>query len=503
MKKNYFKNLMQVSLLLGAAFVITSCDDVIGQEDNPVASYVQWKAKTPEAVTLKIGNTYTVQATAVSSAIIVYESENPEIAKVDPVTGEITAVAVGETNINAVITGASSAGKSVFTPEKISIKVIVKDGKVSLKAKAAEKVQTINTVDAATEIDCSKFFDVYPETGNTITYSILRHINDTGKKITGYADASGSKLGKITAAGVYTQGTNPNDTIVYVVAEITSAATEYEFAYEDKAKTKKINHTDTIAINIKESIDYIGADGKRKVLTLADDKYTTIDATWLAKAATVQTLNAGYYYVPGTLDASAFNFKIKGEVNLIVADGATLTTGYIQSDGVQTGTLNIFGQKTADGTLTAANVTGNAIFDLAALNVYGAVVNADGTAGAINNCIVINVNKGKLNVGQTTPSAYAIKMSTGGTITIENAGDIKATSIGAVSGNFAVKGDVTLTKGTFEAISDYLAVDGKLTAGTGYEFLETDTPADAKSWAKITGTASTKKAVKGQAVPKK
>ena len=52
---------MQVSLLLGAAFVISSCDDVIGQEDNPVASYVQWQAKTPKEVTLKIGNTYTVE----------------------------------------------------------------------------------------------------------------------------------------------------------------------------------------------------------------------------------------------------------------------------------------------------------------------------------------------------------------------------------------------------------------------------------------------------------
>ena len=43
MKKNYFKSLMQVALLLAAPFVVSSCDDVIGQEDNPVASYVQWK----------------------------------------------------------------------------------------------------------------------------------------------------------------------------------------------------------------------------------------------------------------------------------------------------------------------------------------------------------------------------------------------------------------------------------------------------------------------------
>jgi hypothetical protein len=501
MKKNYFKNLMQVSLLLGAAFVISSCDDVIGQEDNPVASYVQWQAKTPEEVTLKIGNTYTVKATAVSSAIIVYESENPEIAKVDPVTGEITAVAVGETNINAVVTGISTTGQSVFTPEKVSIKVIVKDGKVSLKAKAAEKVQTINTVDAAKTIDVSKFFDVYPETGNTITYTLKHHINNTGKKITGYADA-GASLGSITAAGVYTQGTNTNDTTVYVFAEITTKAATYDWNLTDPTDiTTKVNHIDTITINIKESIAYIGTDGKRKVLTKADDKYTTIDATWLSKAAAVQTLTAGYYYVPGNLDATAKNLKINGEVNLIIADGATLQTGYIQSDGVQTGTLNIFGQTAASGTLATANKSGNAIMDLAALNVYGVTVGAEGSAGVINNCVVINVNKGTLNVGKVTPSTYAIQMSTGGTITIENDGKLNAESVGAVSGNFAVKGDVTLTKGSFDARSEYLAVDGKLNAATGYEFLETDTPGTATSYKKITGTASTKKAVKGQAVP--
>ena len=136
MKKNYFKNLMQVSLLLGAAFVISSCDDVIGQEDNPVASYVQWEAKTPKSIELTLGiaskETFTVKAVAVSSVVIVYESENPEIAKIDPVTGVITAVGVGETYIKAVVTGASAAGQSVFIPEEIKIPVVVKDGKAKL-----------------------------------------------------------------------------------------------------------------------------------------------------------------------------------------------------------------------------------------------------------------------------------------------------------------------------------------------------------------------------------
>ena len=97
MKKNTFKSLLQVALLLAAPFVVSSCDDVIGQEDNPVASYVQWKTDADvDEVEMKIGGTYTRVATAVSSAIIAYESDNTEVATVDPVSGEVTAKKIGE-----------------------------------------------------------------------------------------------------------------------------------------------------------------------------------------------------------------------------------------------------------------------------------------------------------------------------------------------------------------------------------------------------------------------
>ena len=497
MKKNYFKNLMQVSLLLGAAFVISSCDDVIGQEDNPVASYVQWKAKTPEAVTLKIGNTYTVQATAVSSAIIVYESENPEIAKVDPVTGEITAVAVGETNINAVITGASSAGKSVFTPEKISIKVIVKDGKVSLKAKAAEKVQTINTVDAAKTIDVSKFFDVYPETGNTITYTLKHHINNTGKKITGYADA-GASLGSITTAGVYTQGTNTKDTTVYVVAEITGKADGFDWALD--AKKNHINHVDTIAINIKESIAYMNAKGERTILTA--DKYKELDLT---KTSAVE---AGTYYVTKGVYDSNKTIDIKGDVTLIFMNGWGSSLQNLD-DKTDNAKLNIFGEAIPGaeaGTYEAWNPNininagynvANCITNFKEINIYA------GTFTTYGGIIVkdVNVYAGKLYANSFWNCNYAMKLS--GKLTV-NGGLVLAQGQGSdTETSFAVIGDVVLNNGSFHAYNgDYRAVKGSLTAATGFEFLQGDTSDPTKATA-IEGTTSNSKYIWGQAVPKK
>ena len=191
MKKNYFKNLMQVSLLLGAAFVISSCDDVIGQEDNPVASYVQWEAKTPKSIELTLGiagkETATVKAVAVSSVVIVYESENPEIAKVDPVTGVITAVGIGETNIKAVVTGASSAGQSVFIPEEIKIPVVVKDGKASLKTVKGKEVIIEYTANFDSTIVLKDLFTAYPEIGKTndkssIGYQMFTYDYNKGTK---------------------------------------------------------------------------------------------------------------------------------------------------------------------------------------------------------------------------------------------------------------------------------------------------------------------------------
>lgn len=504
MKKNYFKNLMQVSLLLGAAFVISSCDDVIGQEDNPVASYVQWKAKTPEEVTLKIGNTYTVQATAVSSAIIVYESENPEIAKVDPVTGEITAVAVGETNVNAVISGMSTTGQSVFTPEKVSIKVIVKDKYVTVALKEGVTDQTIVTLDPK-KLDLTEFFDVYPEATKTFNNNLEYHV----RQVT----AVDSKTKEETIAttdfeyttvkdGVLTINDGYNeDATVYVYASIPTAPDGYEIKQNDKKED--INNVAKFKLTIKKSIAYMNAKGERTVL--ASDQYKELDLT---KTSAVE---AGTYYVTKGVYDSNKTIDIKGDVTLIFMNGWGSSLQNLD-DKTDNAKLNIFGEAYATTSSTPEkpeyeawnpNITinfdekvANCITNFKEINIYA------GTLTTYGGIIVkdVNVYAGALYANSISNSKYAMKLS--GKLTV-NGGLVLATGQGSDETSFAVIGDVVLNKGLFYAYnSDYRAVNGSLTAATGFQFLQGDTSDEEKATA-IEGTASTSKYIWGKAVPKK
>lgn len=499
MKKNYFKNLMQVSLLLGAAFVISSCDDVIGQEDNPVASYVQWQAKTPEEVTLKIGNTYTVQATAVSSAIIVYESENPEIAKVDPVTGEITAVAVGETNVNAVISGMSTTGQSVFTPEKVSIKVIVKDKYVTVALKEGVTDQTIVTLDPK-ELDLTELFDVYPEATKTFNNNLeyyVRQVTSVDPKTKEETIATTDFAYTTVKDGVLTINDGYNeDATVYVYASITTAPDGYEIKQNDKKED--INNVAKFKLTIKKSIAYMNAKGERTVL--ASDQYKEKD---LSK---VDALEAGTYYVTNGVDDNSKTIDINGNVTLIFQNGVNANLQNID-DKADGSILNIFGEavkNTKDEyeacvpviTINNWNNVTNCITNFKEINIYA------GTLTTYGGIIVkdVNVYAGALYANSIWNSKYAMKLS--GKLTV-NGGLVLATGQGSDETSFAVIGDVVLNKGSFYAYNDdYRAVKGSLTAATGFQFLQGDTSDKTKATA-IEGTTSNSKYIWGQAVPKK
>ena len=462
MKKNYFKNLMQVSLLLGAAFVISSCDDVIGQEDNPVASYVQWKANTPEEVTLKIGNTYTVQATAVSSAIVVYESEKPEIAKVDPVTGEITAVAVGETNINAVVTGISTTGQSVFTPEKVSIKVIVKDKYVTVALKEGVTDQTIVTLDPK-ELDLTEFFDVYPEATNNNLEYYVRQVTEVDPKTKEETIDTKNFAYTTVKDGVLTIKDGYNeDATVYVYASITKAPDGYDIKQNDKKED--INNVAKFKLTIKKSIAYMNAKGERTVL--ASDKYKELDLT---KTSAVE---AGTYYVTAapTTTTPKVVTDIKGDVTLIFKNNvhAKLQNLDDKKDGSK---LNIFGEaiakkKTKTSTTEkpeyeawiptiTLDCVPYAITNFKEINIYTGIVVVNGGTKVKD----INVYGGTLKNENAYPNAFELT----GTLTI-NGGNVVAKGTG--SGAYAIKGNVAVLNGTLTATNeDYRAISGTLTKG--------------------------------------
>jgi hypothetical protein len=510
MKKNYFKNLMQVSLLLGAAFVISSCDDVIGQEDNPVASYLQWDASVQKSYTLKIGQTATVKAVAVSSAVIVYESGDEEVAKVNPVTGEITAVGVGKTVIKAVVTGASSAGQSVFQTTSVEVPIEVKDGNAKLTRVKDEVVEYTANVDSV--IDLTKLFTAYPEVGtgaqkSTVAYSILGKNDKKTPAAQDLATINAAEV-KILANGTIRdwyavnkkKGTDISDTL-YVEATLTPNDTkEYKVA-------KPTDVVDTIMVIINKSIAFINKDGKREILTA--DKYKTPDFS--------QALEAGTYYIPAGTAAALGNIAVKGDVTLIYADGYTGKNSISAtsiSDQTDNATLNIFGEAIdlatpAKGKYRASNPTitinagtnGDAISNFKEINFYTGTITANtdkANSGAIVKVKNLNVFGGTLTA-KNTASGYAISLLEGGKLTVKG-GSVTATGKGSdTDRSYGVIGDVEVAKGTFQATSDYRAVKGSLTAGEGLEFVESNDPTDDDSWTKITGTTSNAKGVKSQA----
>ena len=122
MTKNYFTRLLQASLMCCLAVLFTACDEVFGSEDNPIPAYLSMDTSN---VTLKVGETKTRTAIAVSTAIVEYSSSDPAIATVDQ-QGTVKAVSKGTATITATATGYSSAsGTKMFNTETVSYKVNV------------------------------------------------------------------------------------------------------------------------------------------------------------------------------------------------------------------------------------------------------------------------------------------------------------------------------------------------------------------------------------------
>lgn len=506
MKKNYFKNLMQVSLLLGAAFVISSCDDVIGQEDNPVASYVQWEAKTPKSIELTLGiagkETATVKAVAVSSVVIVYESENPEIAKVDPVTGVITAVGIGETNIKAVVTGASAAGQSVFIPEEIKIPVVVRDGNVKLTRNIDSYVEYTANNDST--FDVSKFFTPYPAEGNVISYKLLGANTKEG-------EYGNTKLGTLTDKTFKVGANLENDKgisdTLYVAAEITTQAAGYTLPKDAKL------YQDTVMIVINEAIAYMNESNERTILTA--DKYTKLSKV-LSDAKFDNTIKAGTYFVDTNIGDKTYTPKISGDVTFILQNNITNNISSID-DATDNSTLNFFRQanvKDGDGNdLPVGDFyiyngsAGNAITNFKAINIYGGTIQAYGRG--VNKAAIINVrninvyNDARLSAyGYYSSNIYAtgIKLRDGGKLTVAGGTVYAYTYSNDVDNGFAVIGDVEVSKGVFTAEnSQYRAVKGNLTAGGKILIKESN---DNNTWTALEGTTSTAKYIQAQETSK-
>lgn len=495
MKKNYFKSLMQVALLLAAPFVVSSCDDVIGQEDNPVASYVQWKTDADvDEVEMKVGGTYTRVATAVSSAIIAYESDNTEVATVDPVSGEVTAKKIGEANISAVVSGMSTNGRNVFEATKLTYKVNVIDKKIYVKALVAKTDSIVDfTANEDTIVDFSKKFKVFPATGLTVTYTIKTPATTTDAAATNTFKTTSNTTGKFEL----------NGTAGWCIVEAQITSTAVPAGYDDN--TNALLKKDTIKVRVKDAIAYLNEKGERTILTA--DKYTAISK--IDKTTFDGTFKAGTYFVDQPLEGLGTTLKAGGDVTFIL-ENAVNSNILNFVDTKDASTLNIFRQANvaistgsttmkAVGKLTVNRSTGgDAITNFKAINIYGGEITASSDAAncggfaAIGN---INVNGGKLTAKNTT-NGYGISLLDGGKLTIAG-GEVEAVGTGSsTTFGYALIGDVEVSKGKFAAQNpDYRAVKGNMTAGGKIKF---KTSANGSTYSVLEGTTSTAPYVKAE-----
>ena len=98
-------------LMLALPLMLTGCDELFGEQDNPTPETPapeEKKAGTISFATASVGKTFgdaafTIELTNTGDGTVTYESSNTAVATVDATTGEITIVGSGETTITATV----------------------------------------------------------------------------------------------------------------------------------------------------------------------------------------------------------------------------------------------------------------------------------------------------------------------------------------------------------------------------------------------------------------
>jgi len=309
MKKNNFKSLMQAAVLICTPLVIASCDDVFGDVDNPISSYMSVKK---DGVTLWLKATcpdsafYTRTANAATGAEIVYSSTNEEVATVDAKTGKITAVGEGQCKIIVAATGKDSNGRMTYQEAQDSFPVTVKDWRCRVDLIEDAEIPVFNSADANLpanqNLDFSEFVKAWPE-DVTLTYA---EVPDDNQQLSGVVNINN---GAISLSGK--SGT----------AKITASIAQADVpdGYE-QASFPKNQKTKEFEITVKDGIAYIAgydAQGQPIRKTMfednGDDKYTRFSDMTISGAL---TLKAGWYVAD--IQDLYNSIRVEGDVNIIV-----------------------------------------------------------------------------------------------------------------------------------------------------------------------------------------
>jgi hypothetical protein len=511
MKKNNFKSLMQAAVLVCTPLVIASCDDVFGDADNPIPSYMSIKEADVTLVLHKDSldkATYTRTATAATGAEIVYSSSDEKVATVDAKTGKITAVGGGECEIIAEATGKDSRGNMTYQPQKSSFKVKVTDYRARIALKEGVEIPVYNSALASTAepIALKDILDVWPALdtkGLTVTYTVTE------------ADPTKPVI-KSTASNEITLNNQAGSAKVKASIAKGNVPKEYE-----QASFAKNQETAEFTIEVKEGVAYVsGYDEKDKPITtymfkdFNGEKYTNLSD--VLKGSADVALAAGWYYLDKSLSFS-YNIRIKGDVNIIVGDGCSLSmssTSIMDESANKAYKLNFFAQKypVAGGSW----VWSSKIQDFKEVNVLGADVYApvdkvanvtinkgniyssltgsgnvniiDGSAGNLKGFATVTLAKGTASVSNLSEIGSVILSegtSAGSLTDIETITIDKAASVGAIGVSSlktpiasatitktnigSVSGVTTLTLNEVKAASNNLEYIGTLNINKGTE----------------------------------
>lgn len=191
----------------------------------------------------------------------------------------------------------------------------------------------------------------------------------------------------------------------------------------------------------KWSASYIDGNGNKQVAE---------NVTWLTGAETA--LQSGWYLLDNNISYSN-SLKISGDVNIILADGYTLTAKcYANYNGKcdnspifgSDGNLTIYGQSKQTGEIITSTSGYNHTFDVPNVTVNGGIITANATSTSA--AYGINAQNLTVNRGSITASGaagYGINAENltinGGVVTIpENSAGINATSIVINDGSVSV-----------------------------------------------------------------
>ena len=190
------------------------------------------------------------------------------------------------------------------------------------------------------------------------------------------------------------------------------------------------------------STTFVGADG------------SSITTNCITLTTAMTTLNQSWYVVSGTLNYGTGGIKVSGDVNLVLADGASMTVqGASKKAGVNVApgdSLTIYGQSEGTGVLNASGNSSDG-FDFGGAGIGGNDRENGGTI-TINGGTVTATGGGYCGAG-----IGGGKTGNGGTVTI-NGGTVTAQSVGSYAygagiggGQNGSGGNVTINGGMVTA----------------------------------------------------